>query len=417
MQVWKDAARLVTDQQRPELNAVVAASYGAALLLWTGYNGVVMHLWSPDSGTGKSTALHVAQAVWGSTSKLSKIADTPNAVNNKLGQLRNVPLIYDELKKGNDKKLVDLIMQVQAGATKERLNRSSHAMPIYTWQTMLISAGNSPLHGYLAEYDPSTVAGINRVWEVRAYENVKGIGMIEHTVAQRLIGSLQSNCGHAGLEYSKFLGANIDLVRDNVARMQDAVNNAVKGTTNDRFWIAEMAVTLCGAKYANHLNHTAMNIDQLAGFMTEQLQEQRGSRRHSANNLTNREGVERLLSDFIGGNRDRMLMSEHVWRNMGHPPTGWNIGHHNVFDVRNKSIVGRVASVDGFVRIGLSALTGWTKKERDLGKSELLVAIREHIPGVKFIKADLASNTEIKGIRQDVIDLDLSLLPGFFDFN
>ena len=49
-----------------------------------------MSFTSRKSGTGKSSAMQVAQAVWGHPIKgVNALNDTPNAVMHKLGKLRN----------------------------------------------------------------------------------------------------------------------------------------------------------------------------------------------------------------------------------------------------------------------------------------------------------------------------------------
>jgi hypothetical protein len=311
---------------------------------------------------------------------------------------------------------VELVMQIQLGKTKEKLNRGSQRMPTYTWHTLLIAASNSSLHGYLSESDSGTVASINRVFEYRVRPNTKGTGMIENPKAQRMLAGLQDNYGCAGLEYAKFLGKNITLVKDTVERTHDAVNNAVKGTTDDRFLIDMMAVMICGGKFAQHLGHAAIDLDRMTGFLVEQLQEQRNNRRGSINNLVSRENVERLLADFIAAHRDRMLLTDTIWRTNGRPPAGWKPGRTNETELRGTVVI-RAATQDRIVRISTAALAGWLKKERDLGRTEVMNAIKDTIPGLYQTKADLGHGTLIRLTRQDVIELDLSLMPGFFEFN
>lgn len=413
--IWKDAAKLITDQKRPELNAVIGASIGAPLMVFTGHNGCVLHPWSPESGTGKSATLCVSQSVWGTTAKMSQLGDTPNALNARLGALRNLPVVYDEMKKSDDRKLLDLIMQIAQGKTKARLTRSSQMAEVFTWHTLMITASNSPLHDYIAEHDASTVAGINRVFEYRVHHNRNGLGLIDHTKAQRLIGELQSNYGHAGLEIAKYLGANADKVRDAVARASDSINKSVGGTTDDRFWIAMMAVSLVGAKMGKDLGFVDIDLDQLAGFMVEQLQEQRGERGASSSNLTNRDTVIRHLANFITAHADQMLLTDTVWMG-GKRPAGWR-SVVSTLPERTKIVI-RGAKGDNQLILSLKALGNWTKKEHGLNRSQIERAVKETIQAAKVgTKAELGHGTQFKLPREDVIWLDLNQMPGFFNFD
>ena len=60
---WKAVAKVVTDQRRPELDAIIAASFGAPLVRFTGHSGVMLSAYSSESGIGKSTAMSIGQSV------------------------------------------------------------------------------------------------------------------------------------------------------------------------------------------------------------------------------------------------------------------------------------------------------------------------------------------------------------------
>src|SRR5579871_466722 len=164
---WITAAKMVTQQKRPALDAVIAASFGAPLVRFTGQTGLLMSLYSIESGIGKSTALKIAQAVWGDPIKaMQGLSDTQNSVVNKIGEIRSLPLFWDELKTEDDtKKFVNLAFQLSLGKEKSRLTQSSQQRNPGTWQTILVSASNESLLDFVLTRTKMTTAGLYRVFE------------------------------------------------------------------------------------------------------------------------------------------------------------------------------------------------------------------------------------------------------------
>jgi hypothetical protein len=253
------------------------------------------------------------------------------------------------------------------------------------------------------------------VFEYEVHHNTLGTGLIEHTKAQRMFGDLQRNFGHAGLEIAKFFGQNIDLVRDNVAQLCDAVNNSVKGTTDDRFWISTVAIDLLGARIGNRLGLTSIGLDRLEPFLLDTLLKQRGDRKASSSNLANPETVLRHLTNFITDHADEILITD-VVHNAGKRPTNFHpVPTH--FPQRNKVSVrgGKQANV---LILSMKALGAWSKKTSGLNRSQIEHAIRETLPSARLgTKTDLGHGTSYTMPREDTVWLDLNQLPGFYEFN
>src|SRR5690606_28476387 len=125
-----------------------------------------MSAFSKASGIGKSTSLKVAQAVWGDPVKaVQSLSDTQNAVMNKLGEIRSLPLYWDELKTEDDtKKFVNITFQTTQGKEKARMSRSVTQREPGSWQTLLVSASNDSLLDYVIGRTNMTTAGIYRVF-------------------------------------------------------------------------------------------------------------------------------------------------------------------------------------------------------------------------------------------------------------
>jgi hypothetical protein len=141
-QPWRDAMALVYGNTAMEI--LVASSFAAPLVKLTCDYSLTLSIFSNQSGYGKSTAMKIAQAVWGQPREgMSMLDDTENSVNKKTGDLKNLPVYWDEMKtKDQIDRLVRVVFAVAQGRSKARLNRDSNQMNVNSSTTMLTVASN-----------------------------------------------------------------------------------------------------------------------------------------------------------------------------------------------------------------------------------------------------------------------------------
>ena len=302
---WKNAAELITDQDRPALNAIIASAFGAPLVRFTGQSGLMMSTYSAASGIGKTTALKVAQAVWGDPIKaMQGLSDTQLSVLNKIGQIRSLPLYWDELKTEDDtKKFVNLMFQLTSGKERSRMSSDVTQRSVGTWQTMLVSASNESIIDYVVNRTKMTTAGVFRTFE---YEVERGSqGQIEGAEADQILSKLHDNYGHVGLQYSQFLGENFEQVEIEVAEFRKQISIEVKAQNDERFWTAAITIICMGARYSNRLGFTQINEEELKQFMLRTLQGMREQIKAQPNDMANVTNVENVLAQYLNAMRAR----------------------------------------------------------------------------------------------------------------
>lgn len=302
---WRKAAELVTEQGRPALNAIIASSFGAPLVRFTGQSGLMMSTYSSASGIGKTTALKVAQAVWGDPIKaMQGLSDTQLSVLNKIGQIRSLPLYWDELKTEDDtKKFVNLMFQLTSGKERSRMSSDITQRSVGTWQTMLISASNESIIDYVVNRTKQTTAGVFRTFE---YEVEKGVhGQIEGAEADQILSKLHDNYGHVGLEYAKYLGENFQQVEIEVAEFRKRLSIEINAQNDERFWTAVVTSVCMGARYSNLLGFTDIDEDELKAFMLRTLEGMRAQIKAQPNDMANSTNVENVLAQYLNAMRAR----------------------------------------------------------------------------------------------------------------
>ena len=403
IEAWKKASKLVTDQKKPALDAVLASAFGAPLVKFIGQEGVMMSLWSAKSGIGKSTALKTACAVWGDPKKaMAGLSDTSMSVTNKMSQLRALPMYWDELKTEEDtRKFVNLVFQLGSGRDKSRMTADIKQRDTGSWQTMLVSASNESIIDYVVGRTKMSLAGVYRVFE---YEISEGIntGLIETADADKIIGKLNDNHGWAGLEYSKWLGENFLQIEADCLQCRKDVDIEANIPNDQRMWSVLITAILMGARYANQLGLTEIDEVELKKFMFEKLEDMRKYVTKAPNDMTKSDNVENILAQYMNAMRARhTLWTNTIRLTKGKPLPG---------EIQVKRDTSRLEAIH--VQIGLdvklirisSANFGEWLKTKGYARHVFMRALSDQFGG-ELIKATLGSGTQFAGLQEYLIEI------------
>jgi hypothetical protein len=405
---WRDAARMVTDQKRPQLDVILASAFGAPLVQFTGQPGLLLSCYSMESGLGKSTAMKVAQAVWGDPIKgMQGLTDTALSVLKKIGELRSLPLYWDELKTEDDtRKFINIVFNLTSGKEKSRLNSDISMRDSGSWNTMLISASNDSLVDFVTNRTKTTTAGIYRVFEYEVHPGTQA--QINPADADRIMAKLNNNHGGIGAEYAKWLGANFVQIEDDVNEMQREIVDTYKIQNDERFWRATMAVLILGARYANLLGYTNIDEAALRDFLAKLLQDMRQTRRSGGNDMRDSMNVSNVLTQYTNAMRARhTLWTNKIHIAKGKPPKG------SIQVVRDASrldgIYIHIGVDDKLMRISSTHFSHWLQ---ELGYSRhLFTKALEQEFGSKIINGRMGSGTDFACGTEYLIEIQLAGTP------
>jgi regulator of sigma D len=407
MQPWVDAALLVTSQGRSDLDAVVASSFGAPLVRFTGMTGLLMSIYSMESGIGKSTALKVAQSVWGNPiTAMQGLSDTSNSVINKIGEIKSLPLYWDELKTEDDtRRFVNLAFQLSLGKEKSRLRADASQRDPGTWQTIMVSASNESLLDFVLSRTKMTTAGLFRVFEYVVMKPTASVTM-GLAKAQSILGQLHGNYGNVGLEYAKFLGSNFMRVESETQKYFDDVLNECGGTPDERFWFALVACICMGAKYANELGFTAFNEAALKKFMIGSLTGMRRERNSQPVDMDKTENVSNILAQFLNAMRGRhTLFTNRIHISAGKP-------HKGSIQVKRDAtkmdgVYVQVGLDDKLIRMSSFKMSEWCR-EKEVSRHMFTKALEKEF-GTKLVHGRLGGGTDFgTGATEYLIEINLA---------
>jgi hypothetical protein len=301
---WQQAAKLVCTN-RPDLQILVAASFGSPLLEHTGHSGIIISCFSRQSGVGKSSAFKVGASVWGTHKTMLALDDTNNAVHYLIGRAKIMPAYWDEVQVDleNAKEFIKTFFKLTQGRDKQRLQANITMRDTGDWRTLMIAAGNAPLMDHVVHERSSTDAGALRLFEF-------GITQAESkliTTAQEVIALTEQNFGHAGRIYAKYLSQNIDQVRAMMSKAQVTISKDLGADTGERFYIAAIACVMVGARIARKLNIIDFNLQDMYELLKTIFYQLRESRTRNLSYSKGNEDFDEIFSKFMADHSAQRL--------------------------------------------------------------------------------------------------------------
>lgn len=410
LQPWLDAAKMITDQERPELNAILASAFGAPLVALVGQTGLLMSTYSPESGIGKSTTLRITQATWGHPKKaIQSLSDTLNSVVKKIGDIKNLPMYWDELKtKLDTQKFVALAFQLAQGKEKSRMASDTTYRDPGTWETLLVSTSNDSLLSDITASTRTTSAGVARVFEFVIPPGVKG--QISPATAQQIAAKVDNNYGMAGLKYAQFLGANYERVAVEVDDKLHEIEELYSVTSEERFWLALVTVITMGAKYANEIGLTQIDEGQLWNFLIDKFQNMRLEKAASPVDIGQPETMLGLLARFLNEKRaHNTIITNFIFSGRGRPPQPGMPGAITMRTdplARLDEVQVQFGTDDKKCRIVRASLLAWLDEEQ-MSKKIILQKLAQQYK-VSDIRARLGVGTPRATQAEQVLEFDYS---------
>lgn len=351
---WRKAAALF-EGGRPDLQALIAVSFGAPLVSLCGdVRGMTMNFHSIESGVGKSTAVRVAQSIWGDFKTMQSMNDTPNAVMRSLSEPRVLPRFWDEMKIRKDQvdDFVNLIFTIPQGKERARMMADTTLREVGEWETLLVLTSNRSFLDYLMARDDGTDAGVARLLEV-SLSNQK---MPFDPLAGQIIKLCETNYGHAGRAFIKYVTGNLPVVQAQLASVLKSLADNLAMQREERFLATGIACTIVGASIARKLGLFNFDTKGITETFLNAVKKQRGQRGSmTIVSATGGYNLEEIVSEFVNSQADyRIRTSNFAARGVGkvdiigHPPRGNLLKCH-------------IAEALGVVRVSRSSFVEWLR--------------------------------------------------------
>lgn len=258
---WRAFWNMMVRRGMNHMLAVCLDSFGCTLMHYTPYCGLLWHIGSTASGTGKSLTLTAKEGVWGKPGlyRVGK-STSPMAMQQRAGLLHSLPLAIDEItaKSRGDMEwapafIFDLAEgkgkeRMEAGANKERLNTS-------TWKLTATMTSNIHLTDYLSgARKHSSYGELLRMLEWTPTKVLRWSAEDRKDVEK-----INTNYGVAGEAWVRYVVTHKKEVQDVMAHVSARLKESLGFTDEERYWHAGCttilaAGTLLGDSYAGILN-------------------------------------------------------------------------------------------------------------------------------------------------------------------
>ena len=264
---------------RPGLEAHAFAaltSFGAPLFKFTGQSGAILNVIHPNSGTGKTTILHMCNSVWGHPKDLCAIKDdTVNAKTMHLGIMNNLPFTVDEITNMTENQLSEMAYNMSQGRGKNRMKSSGNELRLNatTWQTISLCSSNSSFYEKLQGGKKRNPDG--ELMRLLEYKIGYSDAIPTDYAKQMFDHQLMEHYGHAGEIYAEWLVNNLESAKNTLKVVQLKIDRELKLTQRERFWSAEVAAIITGGMIAKRLKIIDWNLPRIYEWATTLIQETR----------------------------------------------------------------------------------------------------------------------------------------------
>jgi len=355
---WKKAARMVTNTKRPAMDAVLAAAFAAPLVYFTGEEGLFFGVYSEDSGLGKTTTMRIAQSVWSVPSAMQRLTDTIASVQHKMGQLRHLPIMWDELKGDeNLRDMAKMIFALTSGKSRSRLTTDIKLREAGAWKTLLVTASNNSLSDYINEYAKNNDAGFYRLFELKV--DKMNTGKVHLADAALLKTRLEANCGAVGAVYAEYLGRRFDHIHKLIEDLQRKLEKELNIAQAERNWLNVMVVLMVGAAIANTLGLTEIDIPALKAKLAEEIEAMRATLVETPLKFSEREEIVATFAQYLRENARKMIVTNTMWARPGKPPPGSVVVVHPMTNLPLDGIIGQYAEDTNTLRLAKKPLDMW----------------------------------------------------------
>lgn len=403
-EAWIKLAHYLTSENRHAITAGILSAFAAPLITFTGVNGCVLALVSDKSGTGKSTALRTAQAVWGDPRRgVNALDDTPLSVANRMGKLNNLPAFWDELRMRDQvEKFVILMFQVSQGKERSRLTSQIQTRHVGTWNTLITVASNESITDHVRHLVHGTDAGLLRVFEVTVPYLERKSDIDAASAA------LDKNFGNIGGEYAEWLVTNHDKLLPLLEKVKQSFATRINADSAERFWVATCTALLTSAIITNRLGFTIIDMDQFTSWLAKEFIRSRVEQTMDFDPVEVR--AKKYVLQFLDVHRDQLVVFDHL---SGQGIT--SVGPLQSALPRGE-VLGVFAVKDKIVRIKKTPFVKWVYEHHQEPHSQIIKALIEQ--GCHARRASVTSGIQnIVHSRTAVLDIPLedAMFSGFID--
>lgn len=297
---WKETMRFYERDGMEAHMFMVGLSFGSVLMQFQPLNAAAFHLYSKDSGLGKTTGMLAGASVWGDPDLLMmQERDTLNSKMNRMEVYKNLPCYMDELTNTKPQDLSDFAYQLPSGLQRNRMGPKGNTERVRgePWKTSVGTTGNTSMIERISLYKALPKAEAMRILEHRA-ERVRFATKAE---TDAFAAAVKENYGHAGIVFVQYLMNNLEYSKSLLESTRKRIDIAAHLTAEHRFWSALVSTTITGLMLAKKAGLIDWKIAPIVVWAIEAMHTAQ------ANVCEMNSDVESILTDYLAEHYNSLL--------------------------------------------------------------------------------------------------------------
>ncbi len=297
---WKETAEFFNRPGFELHQFAIGIGFGSPLTALTAINAAIVHLWSEDSGLGKTTVLQCAASIWGDPSEIMTVEnDTMSTRMNRAEVYKNIVLPLDEITSAKAEELSDLVKSYTHGHQRNRLDRSANVERVRgtVWQQLCLSTGNRSMIELISTYKAVSKAEAQRVLEL----HVTKMDLPDKRVTDELSIRLRKTYGTAWIPYMQYVIKNMDQVYTLFHSVQQKLDKAIGLSAQERFYSAIGADSITGLIIAKRLGLVSYEISPIVAWLIKTMKQAKAR----VGDLDT--GMDTILNNYLAENYNNIL--------------------------------------------------------------------------------------------------------------
>ena len=302
LQGWINTANFFNKPGMELHQYIVLTSFASVMMESSSVNAVATHIWSKESGLGKTTAMLVAAGAWGRPKSL--IMHRTDTINAKMmrGEIyHNIPMYLDEITNMSPDAMSEIAYQFAGGQQKDRMKQGANELRHRgeEWKLMAVTTGNVSFHEKVSMAKAMGQAEAQRVLEIRAERFFTKTS--EKALTDKFAKSVEAHYGHAGIVFVRYYMQHREQINELVETIQERIDAQVGLTAENRFWSEGSARVLAALVFCKKLGLLDYDSKTMFAWIVDMLRQNLKASKEMSY------GIQEIIGQYMNDHHDSIL--------------------------------------------------------------------------------------------------------------
>ena len=300
---WRENAEFFNKPGMELYQFALCASFGSVLMHSSPMSGALLHMFSKDSGLGKTTAMMMALTVWGRPmGLLLKERDTMNHRMNRAEVYKNLLFATDEITNMRPLAASDMTYAITEGMQRGRMEGGANQERArgFEWKFLALSTGNMSLVEKITLAKAAPKAEAQRVLEARVDKFFDGSG--DKAMTDEFSKNVPLHYGHAGVVFVQHYMRNMASITALEEKVRKTVDEKAGLGSSNRFWSEYVTKTMTAAIIASKIGLVNYDTARMFKFVIDLVRYNKGVTEDMTTSSS------QILADFFAEHNGNILV-------------------------------------------------------------------------------------------------------------